>query len=481
MSGWSMNGMGRRGPGSYLGLYCALMLTTCVASAGITVIYNDLPTLQRVFPGQPALAWVVTVYWLFSAVAAAVCGRYGDAIGRRRMMCIVLVLCACGALVSANAHSLWMLIAGCAVQSVASAITPLAFGLFRENLPPARMPIAVGVLTAAGTVAAGIIYVGSGVVIDDYSWQAGFYLKVALAAVALAAVLTLVPHSTPAPQQRFNWLYGILFAPALAALLVTVQQIREWGLADPRLWSLLAAGFGLMVVWARHELRAAQPFVDLRVLRDPQIRLANIGIILLVLGAVQIGQVFTLLFQQPAWTGVGFGLSATHSGSMHLLLDLVAVIAAPWSGKIAARHGARRSALIGFAIITLSWGSLVFVHPPLAPTVSIAAVTLAGYSITACGLYNLIIESTPTQRTSEAMGFTYVLFTAFFAVGAQIIFALLRTSRIVEPLHGIVDFPSQAAFSLSFGYIALTGLVGVGVALRLPNRQPLELLEAAVL
>jgi hypothetical protein len=108
-------------------------------------------------------------------------------------------------------------------------------------------------------------------------------------------------------------------------------------------------------------------------------------------------------------------------------------------------------------------------------------VTLAGYSITACGLYNLIIESTPTQRTSEATGFTYVLFTAFFAVGAQIIFALLRTSRIVEPLHGIGDFPSQAAFSLSFGYIALTGLVGVGVALRLPNRQPLKLMEAAAL
>ena len=466
---------------SYFGLYCALMLTTCVASAGITVIYNDLPTLQRVFPGQPALAWVVTVYWLFSAVAAAVCGRYGDAIGRRRMMCIVLLLCSSGALVSANAHSLWILIAGCAVQSVASALTPLAFGLFRENLPPVRMPFAVGVLTAAGTVAAGIIYVGSGVVIDDYSWQAGFYLKVALAALALVAVLGLVPRSRPGSQPKINWLYGVLFAPALAALLVAVQQIREWGFVDLRLWSLLAAGFALMAVWARHEWRAPQPFVDLRVLRDPQIRLANIGIILLVLGGVQIGQVFTLMFQQPAWTGVGFGLSATHSGSMHLLLDLVAVIAAPWSGKIAARYGARRSALIGFAIIALSWGSLVFVRPPLAPTVSIAAVTLAGYSITACGLYNLIIESTRTERTSEAMGFTYVLFTAFFAVGAQIIFALLRTSRILEPLNGIADFPSQAAFSLSFGYIALTGLVGVGVALRLPNRQPFKLLEAAAL
>jgi hypothetical protein len=86
-----------------------------------------------------------------------------------------------------------------------------------------------------------------------------------------------------------------------------------------------------------------------------------------------------------------------------------------------------------------------------------------------------------TRRTSEATGFTYILFTAFFAVGAQVIFALLRASRIVEPLHGSADFPSQAAFSLSFAYIALTGLMGIGVALRLPNRQPLKFMEAAAL
>ena len=78
-------------------------------------------------------------------------------------------------------------------------------------------------------------------------------------------------------------------------------------------------------------------------------------------------------------------------------------------------------------------------------------------------------------------GFTYILFTAFFAVGAQLIFVLLRTSRLVEPLHSSADFPSQAAFSLSFAYIALTGLMGIGVALRLANRQPLKFMEAAAL
>ncbi|HEV7447609.1 MAG TPA: MFS transporter, partial [Steroidobacteraceae bacterium] len=245
--------------GSVAGVYCALLLTACVGSAGITVIYNMLPTLQRTFPGQPALAWVVTIYWLCSAIAAAVCGRLGDLNGRRKVMSVVLTLCAVGAFGAAIAPSLPWLIVACALQGTASAITPLSFGIFRENLPPERVPVAVGVLTSAGTVCAGIIFVASGVVIDRFSWQGGFLLKVGLAAVALIAVFVFVPPSTPQPGPRVNLAKGILFAPALAALLVGVQQIRAWGTADPRLWALFAGGAILLVVWARLQLREAQP------------------------------------------------------------------------------------------------------------------------------------------------------------------------------------------------------------------------------
>jgi predicted MFS family arabinose efflux permease len=339
-------------------------------------------------------------------------------------------------------------------------------------LPPSRVPFAVGVLTAAGTVASGVMFVASGVIIDHYSWKAGFLFKVVLAAIALAAVLTFIPVSTPAPQAKIKWLHGILFAPALAALLVAVQQVHDWGLMDLRLWALIAFGFGLMAFWARHETRSEYPLINLRVLRNPQIRLANIAIIVLVLGGVQIGQLFTLMFQQPLWTRAGFGLSATRSGSMHLMLDLVAVIAAPWSGKIAAKYGARRSVLIGFAILALAWGSLAVSQPPLASTVSIGALALGGFSVAYCGLYNLIIESTPEERTSEATGFTFALFNAFFAVGAQILFALLRTSRVANPLD-MLDFPSRRAFSLTFGYVALTCIIGMAIALRLPKHKPL--------
>jgi hypothetical protein len=89
--------------------------------------------------------------------------------------------------------------------------------------------------------------------------------------------------------------------------------------------------------------------------------------------------------------------------------------------------------------------------------------------VTAAALYNLILESTPAERTGEATGLTYILFTAFFAVGAQIVFALLGTSRVANAAHGTLDFPSDAAFTLGFGYIAATGVLGFLLATRLPR------------
>ena len=456
--------------GAVASVYCAVLLTAFVASAGITVIYSMLPTLQRTFPGQPALAWVVTIYWLFSAVAAAVCGRLGDLRGRRRVMAVVLVLCFLGALLAAWAPTLPWLIAACAIQGAASAITPLSFGIVRENLPAERVPVAIGVLTSAGTVCAGLVFVGSGIVIDHFSWQSGFLLKAVLAAISLVALFAFVPASQPRPGPKVDLLVGVLFAPALAALLVGVQLTRTWGGADPRLWGLFALGALSLALWARHQLGQAQPLLGLRLLANRQIAFANTCVIVIVLGSIQVGQVLSLFFQQPRWTGTGLGLSATGSGLMHLALDAVSIVAAPLSGVIAARQGARRSALLGFILIVVAWSWLALWHSNLVVTLGGAALALAGYAVGMTGLYNLIIESTPPERTGEAVGLTYVLFTAFFAVGAQIAFTLLSVDQVTSAAHGGASFPSNGAYVLTFGYIAATGIVGFLLALRLPRR-----------
>jgi MFS family permease len=159
---------------------------------------------------------------------------------------------------------------------------------------------------------------------------------------------------------------------------------------------------------------------------------------------------------------------------MHLALDAVSIVAAPWSGRIAARHGARTSALVGFALIAAAWTFLAVWHGDRGITLAGAALALSGYAVAMTGLYNLIIESTPPERTGESTGMTYVFFTAFFAVGAQIVFALLQSGRVADPANSGVGFPSDGAYVLGFVYIAATGVLGFLLATQLPRRDRVQ-------
>lgn len=446
----------------------ALLLTAFVASSGITVIYTMLATLYREFPGSPLVGWTVTVYWLGSAVFAALCGRVGDLVGYRRVMLGVLALAALGAGLSALAPSIGILVAGCALQSVAASATPLAMGLMRENLPPGRITSAVGILSAAGMVSAGIIYVIAGVVIDHYSWQGGFWFKIALCAVTLVAVLAWVPPSRRTPGRRIDFVRGLAFAPALCSVLLGIQQLRSWGVVNPRVWGLLGGGVAVLVLWARNQWRSPAPLIDMRILATRQMVLANGCMMCLAIGGMQIGQVFSLFYQQPAWTAAGFGLSATQTGVLMLTGNLVALVASPWSGRVAQRDGARRAALIGLVVLMLGWDGLILLYGRIALFVPAAMVCAFGLAFAHTAVYNLVLDATPVARTGEATGLLYVFFACFFAVGAQVIFTILGNASVS---NGAATFPAPHGYVMAFVYVSLSAAVGIGVAFALPKRR----------
>lgn len=462
--------------------YTALVVTAFVASAGITVIYGMLATLYREFPGAEGVGWVVTIYWLASAVAAAVGGRLGDLLGRRRTMLVVLACCIVGACISALASGLAVLIAGCLLQGTAGVITPLNYGLVRENLGDEHIPTAVGLIVTAGMVGAGVIYVLSGVVIDEFSWQGGFLFKVALAAVALWLVWRWVPDTRPSPGPALDLVRGLVFVPGLCAILIAVQKMGAWGVADARILGLLGAGFLLLALWGRQQWHAPNPLINVRSLIERRVLIANACMMFLALGGLQLGQMFSLYFQQSTATGTGLGYTATIAGGVMFLLNISALVGGPLSGRIARRLGARAALLAGMGMLALAWGALAIWHGGTVIVMTLAVACSLGLAIAQGGIYNVIVAATPPERTGEATGLTYVFLACFFAVGAQCLFALLATERVTLSGGGDVTFPSAGAFALSFGFVSAMAGLAFLTALLLPadraRRRTTRMLDA---
>ncbi|MES2258395.1 MAG: MFS transporter [Pseudomonadota bacterium] len=436
-----------------------------------SMTFAALPAFYKLFHDPVGVGWVITAYLLVAAAATAICGRLGDLYGRSRVLLALLVLATAGSLVSAMSSTLEGVIWGRAVQGVAAAVLPLCYGLIRERMPRLKVAYCIGIIAGTASVAAGAGFMLAGLMIDFFSWHWIFYISTAVAAASVLLVaLCLPPSPRRAAQARLDIIGGLLFAPAIAGLLLAVTKSHTWGWADGRSLSLLGGSALLLLFWGWYELRHPHPLIDVRLFAHRQIALTNVGHALLGLGAMQLAQVLFVLLQQPAWTGVGLGVGATVAAVVKLPSAVVAAVAAPWGGALAGRSGARRAMLAGTGILTMGWAELALYHGTVWLVALGTVVTGFGIAVAFSAIINLIVEVAPPARTSELTGLTQVVRVVSMAVGAQLIAVALASETIANPALGAGRYPAASAFQLAFYLITGLSALAFVSALLLPAR-----------
>jgi MFS family permease len=253
-------------------------------------------------------------------------------------------------------------------------------------------------------------------------------------------------------------------------LLLSIHFSRHWGWTDARTLALAGAGLALLAFWYRYEARHPNPLIDVKLLSRKQIGLANLGMALFGLGSLQNTQLLSLLLQQPEWTGVGFGVSATTTGMLFVPFIVVNLVGGPLSGRIAARYGGRISALIGMLMTAVGWIALTVEHDNLWFVTAMAYLQMMGIAMLFAALPNLVMEDAPPERTSEATGVLSVVRQFAASIGTQIVGYTLATSTVADQSGGAARFPTDAAFTLTMGFIAAMCVISVVVALMLPRK-----------
>ncbi|MET0378576.1 MAG: MFS transporter [Spongiibacteraceae bacterium] len=452
----------------------ALIFAELTAGFETTMIYAALKTLMQTFHNPIGVGWLITIYLLVSAAAAAICGRLGDIYGRRRMVLIVLGMAVVGSFVSAFATSLPWVICGRGIQGMAGAIMPLCFGLARENLPEDKVALGIGVVTATASVGAGAGLIVGGLLIDNFSWNAIFMVSGTMAVISLIGVRLCVP---PSPERRtgekLDLLGGLLFVPAIAAVLLAISNGAAWGWLDSRTLGLTAGGLALLAFWVFYELRQKTPLINVRLLANRNVATANIVMALIGLGTMNVMQILSLLVQQPAWTAIGLGATATMAGLMKLPSNVFGVFASTWSGYMSGKRGGRFSMICGISIFTTGWLLLIPMHSSIWEVIAMLVLISVGTSIAYTGVPSLIVATAPADRTSEATGLMTVIRSVAQGIGAQLIVFLLATETISDATQGPGIFPARDAYLLAFAVIGSTGVLAALIALTLPKARPL--------
>ncbi len=433
----------------------------------LTVIQADLGTTRT------WATWVFTGFLLTSAVSTPIVGRLGDIYGKKRMMVVALVAFAVGTIAAALSTSIESLIAARAVQGVGGAVFPLAFGIVRDELPPERVGVALGLLSATFGVGGGAGLVLSGVILDTASWQWLFWLGAVPVVIALVLLVLLVPESPVRTRAGIDWWGAILLGAGLAALLVALSEGERWGWLSAATLGSFALSLVLLVAWIVVELAVDEPLVDIGLMRDRSVFWTNL--VGLVTGFAMFGTFLLVptLVQMPTpdlpariadRIDFGFGSTVTQAGLLLLPASAVMLVVGPLAGALERHVGARRILATGLFVLALGGFALVTLHSTIPGIVVAMTLIGAGVGMSYSMLAKLIVDNVDQSVTGVAMGMNTVMRTIGGVIGGQVGAAVMTSLTITG-----TAVPREAGYTAMFALSGLAALLAVAGALRIPR------------
>jgi len=431
-----------------------------------TLVIPALPEIgDHLDASATATSWLLTAFLLSASIATPIVGKLGDIHGKGRVLTVVLLVFAAGAVVCALGRTIEVVIAGRVLQGVAGGVFPLAFGIVRDTFPRERMPAGLGMVSAIFGIGGGIGLSLSGVIADnlDTSWL--FWINLIALPAALAAYL-LIPPLPAGRRPRIDWAGAALLSAALAAILLGVSEADDWGWGSPANLGLILGGLALTGVFIRVEARTADPLIDLEVLRRPAVATTNLTAFMVGLAMFASFLLIPQFAQAPELTGYGFGASVTVGGLLLLPVAIAQLLTGALAGMLGTRIGFRAVLAIGAGLTSASFVVLAAAHEREVEILAAGALLGAGISFAFAAMANLIVAAVPQSDVGIATGINTVMRTVGGSFGAAIATAILAGSS------GAGGLPTEGAYTAAFAFSAVAGLAAVGAALLVP-RPPL--------
>lgn len=401
-----------------------MLLGSILNPINSTIVAVALVPIGAALGAPPAeTAWLVSALYLATALGQPVVGRLIDLFGPRRLFLLSTGLVGVAGVVGSLAPNLGMLIVARVVLGFGTcAGYPAAMALLRSEARRTGTDSPAGVLTALAVATQTIAVIGpllGGLLIDVGGWRATFALNIPLSALAILLGALRLPRRSDADTRRPGRaveeldLPGMaLFAAMLTSLLLFLMNLHLSS------WYLLLLTVAAGAAFAARELRAATPFIDLRVLRGNTPLLATYGRTVV---AYTVSYAFIYGFTQ--WTEEGFGLTPFQAGLVQIPMFVVSIAVAIVTGR---RQGVRAKLLVGAVgqiaacLLMLTLGAT----SPLWMLLALAVIFGLPQGLNSLALQNSVYYQSDPERTGSSAG----LLRTFGYLGSMIASATTAVS-----------------------------------------------------
>src|SRR3954467_11591373 len=343
------------------GVLAAACVSALVVNANTSAVSILLPAISKDLDAPVAqLQWAVTGYSLVGAAVIVTSGALGDVMGRRKVFLGGLVLFVASCVLIALVQSGGGVVAGRMIQGAAGS-TILACGMSLLSVASSgegqmKAITMWGAASAAGGAAGPLL---GGVLVDTTGWQGLVWIDAGIAALCIPLTIFTVKESRdPNRSSSIDWVGTVLIAAILVPLILALSEGNDWGWTSAATLGCFAITIAATFAFFAVEKRVEAPLVDLKLLRNVQLVGATLAI-LIVAGTINaLMYVLSLYFQDPA----AFGMSALETGLATLPAAAGMIAVTPLFTPLAVKIGPGPAVAIGFALSTVGFAVLAFVH-----------------------------------------------------------------------------------------------------------------------
>jgi MFS family permease len=349
------------------------------------------------------------------------------------------------------------------VQGVGGGVLPLAFGIIRDEYPPAKLNGAIGAIASLSAVGAGLGIVLAGPIVDalDYRWL--FWLPMILTIAAAVGAYLFIPESPKRTAGRISWLPAVLLSAWLVALLLALSQAPGWGWGSGKVIGLLVAAVLLAVAWVEVERRSASPLIDMRMMRLTAVWTNNVVALLIGVGMYAVFAFLPQFVQTPTSTGYGLGLSITGSGLVLLPSAATMFLTGMGTSSLARLVGAKTVVIAGCLIGVVAMAILAFAHRSTWELYLAEAIMGVGFGLVFSAMSGLIVNAVPPAQTGVASGMNANIRTIGGSIGAALM-ASIVTARVAPD-----GLPVEAGYTRGFALLGAALIVAAAAALLIPR------------
>ncbi len=335
-----------------------MLLAMFVAFLSSTVVSNALPTIITDLRGsQSQYTWVITATLLASTASTPIWGKLADLFSKKLLIQLAIVVFIVGSMLAGLSQSVGTLIGWRVLQGLGlgglQALVQIAMAAMISPRERGRYSGLLGAVMAVATVGGPLL---GGLLVDTswLGWRWCFYVGVPFAVVALVLLQRTLHLPFTRRRVQIDYTGAAFLTAGVSGLLIWVTLAGDrfaWASAETALF--LTGSVLAIVAFVVTELRAPEPIVPLRLLRDRTTTLA-------ILASVAIG---VAMFGSTVFLGqylqISRGYSPTAAGLLTVPMVGGLLVSSTVSGILITRTGRwKRFLVAGSLLVVAGFGLL---------------------------------------------------------------------------------------------------------------------------